>query len=356
MPQVTVITPAHDSAETIAATVTSVREQTFGDWEHVVADDASRDGTATILDRLAAEDPRVRVVVSDANRGPAGARNLAIEHATGELLAFLDADDRLLPAYLDRLVGLYAAASAEGRRVGIVACNAYLEGPAGRLPSTYADQHGDPDGATLTGLLRSNPIFVSALCPAAVVRELGGFSTECWGSEDHDLWLRIVEQGREVIGTPEPLVVYRVAAGSVSSSRLGMARTTQATYRRAWSAAGSTRSSSGSRAAPCERPVRPRPSSGWPSTSRPAGGRESARRCGRCRRSRRLPSASRGAGRTGRVWPSPGRGGPSTRCGRTSASTSSISCPARPVAWRRTRGSSWRRWWRWRRSCGLRHS
>ncbi len=233
MPQVTVITPAHDSAETIAATVTSVREQTFGDWEHVVADDASRDGTATILDRLAAEDPRVRVVVSDANRGPAGARNLAIEHATGELLAFLDADDRLLPAYLDRLVGLYAAASAEGRRVGIVACNAYLEGPAGRLPSTYADQHGDPDGATLTGLLRSNPIFVSALCPAAVVRELGGFSTECWGSEDHDLWLRIVEQGREVIGTPEPLVVYRVAAGSVSSSRLGMARTTQATYRRA---------------------------------------------------------------------------------------------------------------------------
>jgi teichuronic acid biosynthesis glycosyltransferase TuaG len=232
MPRVTVITPAHDSAGTIAATVASVREQTFGDWEHVVADDASRDGTATILNGLAAEEPRLRVVAGETNRGPAAARNLAIEHATGELLAFLDADDKFLPAYLERLVGLYDAATGEGGRVGIVACNAYLEGPAGRLPGTYAERQGEADGATLTGLLRSNPIFVSALCPAALVRELGGFSTECWGSEDHDLWLRIVERGYQVVGAPEPLVVYRVAAGSVSSSRVGMARTTQATYRR----------------------------------------------------------------------------------------------------------------------------
>jgi teichuronic acid biosynthesis glycosyltransferase TuaG len=233
MPRVTVITPAHDSVATIAVTVRSVREQTYADWEHVVADDASRDRTADILDRLAAEDQRLRVVGTPSNLGPAGARNLAVDHATGELLAFLDADDRLLPGYLERLVTLYETALREGRRVGIVSCNAFLEGVDGRLPETYADRFGDPDGATLTDLLRSNPIFVAALSPAAVVRAAGGFSLECWGSEDHDLWLRIVELGYEVIGTPEPLVVYRLAPGSISSGAIGMARTTQSTYRRA---------------------------------------------------------------------------------------------------------------------------
>ncbi len=233
MPRVTVITPAHDSAATIAAAVHSVREQTYGDWEHVVADDASRDRTADILDRLAAEDGRLRVVRSPSNLGPAGARNLALDHATGELLAFLDADDRLLPGYLERLVTLYETALGEGHRVGIVSCDAYVEDVEGRLPETYSDRHGDADGATLTDLLRSNPIFVAALSPAAVVRTAGGFSTECWGSEDHDLWLRIVELGYEVVGTSEPLVVYRLGAGSISSSAIGMARTTQSTYRRA---------------------------------------------------------------------------------------------------------------------------
>lgn len=233
MPRVAVITPAHNSAETIAAAVASVRAQTYGDWEHVVSDDASTDETASALERLAGEDPRLRVVRSDVNRGPAGARNLAVEQAGAELLAFLDADDRLLPNYLDRLVGLYDRAAAGGRRIGIVACNAYLVTASGRLPGTYADRHGRADGATLTDVLRSNPIFVSSLCPADAVRAAGGFSTECWGSEDHDLWLRIIELGYDVIGTSEPLVEYRVAAGSVSDSAIGMARTTQATYRRA---------------------------------------------------------------------------------------------------------------------------
>jgi GT2 family glycosyltransferase len=172
-------------------------------------------------------------VRTSSNVGPAGARNLAIEHATGELLAFLDADDRLLPAYLERLVALYDATRATGRRIGIVGCDAYLEDGRGRLPDTYSDRHGRADGATLTDVLRANPIFVSALCPAAVVATAGGFSTECWGSEDHDLWLRILELGYQVVATPEPLAVYRVADGSISSSAIGMARTTQATYRRA---------------------------------------------------------------------------------------------------------------------------
>jgi cellulose synthase/poly-beta-1,6-N-acetylglucosamine synthase-like glycosyltransferase len=117
--------------------------------------------------------------------------------------------------------------------VGIVACDARLVGPEGPLPQTYGDWVGRPGRITLTRLLRSNTIFVGALAPRALVRELGGFSSECFGSEDHDLWLRIVEAGYDVVYTDEPLAVYRLGESSVSANVLGMARTTQTTYRRA---------------------------------------------------------------------------------------------------------------------------
>lgn len=233
VPRVSVITPAYNAAQVIGETLASVRAQTFTDWEQVIVDDQSTDDTLAAIERTSGSDPRVRIVTADAKLGPAGARNLAIRHAGGDLLAFLDADDAWAPEYLDRQVARYDAEQARTGDVGIVACNAHLVGPDGRLPGTYRDRFGNADGVTLTQLLQANRIFISALVPRAVLDEVGGFSTETWGSEDHDLWLRIVESGRRVVATDEPLVDYRVSEGSVSSSEGGMARTNQATYRRA---------------------------------------------------------------------------------------------------------------------------
>ena len=82
-------------------------------------------------------------------------------------------------------------------------------------------------------MLRGNRVFVSALCPAAAVDEAGGFSPECFGSEDHDLWLRLLELGYELVVNPEPLALYAADVDGISSSAAQMARTEQATYRRA---------------------------------------------------------------------------------------------------------------------------
>lgn len=228
MARVSVIVPAHNAAATLPETLRSIAAQTFADWEAVVADDHSTDGTATAADGI---DERIRVVSSGVNLGPAGARNLAIEHASGELLALLDADDLWLPDYLAEQVALYDRALAGGRPPGIVACDAYLLEGDRRLPGTYAQTYGSPAGIGVDRLLRENPIYVSALFPRAVLEEVGPFSTRTFGSEDHDLWLRIVETGREVIYNPRPLAVYRLRAGSVSADRPRMARTAQATYR-----------------------------------------------------------------------------------------------------------------------------
>jgi glycosyltransferase involved in cell wall biosynthesis len=230
MPRVSVIVPAYNAAEHIGATLQSVVAQTYGDWEAVVADDASTDDTAT---RAAAVDPRVRVVRAEENAGPAATRNLAIANATGELLAFLDADDAWEPDFLEEMVGLYDRQIAGRRRVGIVACDARIVGPDGALRYTHSERTGASGTPDLETLLDGNVIYVSALVPRAIVEEVGGFSTETWGSEDHDLWIRILEQGYEVARIPRTLATYRELDGSVSSSAAAMARTNQATYRRA---------------------------------------------------------------------------------------------------------------------------
>lgn len=231
MPRVSVITPAHDNAATIEATIASVAAQAYGDWELIVCDDASSDATPALVEAAAAADPRVRLVRAPRNLGPSGARNLALAASEAELVAFLDADDRYEPAFLDTLVARY---DAEAPGVGIVCCDAWRVDAGGTRLDRYGEVIGRPEHVDLASLLKANTIILSAsLCPRAAVVAAGGFSDECFGSEDHDLWLRIVEGGGRVVYVPEPLIAYRVAEGSVSSSRLRMARTDQATFRRA---------------------------------------------------------------------------------------------------------------------------
>jgi glycosyltransferase involved in cell wall biosynthesis len=230
MPRVSVIIPAHNAAATLAETLDSVFAQTYTDWEAIVADDASTDNTAAIA---AAYRPRVSCVRTERNLGIGGARNLSIAQATGELIALLDADDFWLPEYLERQVARYDDAVARGENVGVVCCDAYELDPRGRRTHTYSERGGWVAEVTLTTLLRDNTIFVSAIAPRAVVQELGGFSTDCLGTEDYDLWLRIVETGRVVVVAREPLAVYRVSDTSISTNVAGMSRATQTVYRNA---------------------------------------------------------------------------------------------------------------------------
>jgi glycosyltransferase involved in cell wall biosynthesis len=228
--RVSVIIPARNAATVLPEALDSVIAQTYPDWEAIVADDASSDGTHDVA---AAYHPRVSVVRSERNLGIGGARNLAIARARGELLVLLDADDLLLPTYLESQVARYDEASAGGRDVGIVCCDAHELGPGGLRENTYSQRCGWVSHVTLTTLLRHNTVFVSALVPRATVEQLGGFATDCLGAEDYDLWLRIVEAGRDVIAVREPLVIYRVAGPSVSTNVAGMARATQTVYRHA---------------------------------------------------------------------------------------------------------------------------
>ena len=227
MPRVSVIVPAHDAEGFIEATLASVRAQTFTDWEAIVADDASQDATAARVEAI--DDPRIRVVRTEQNLGPAGARNLAARESTGELIALLDADDAWLPEYLEKQVARWEPG------VGVVACDAYLVRDGERLPRTYLQRLPEPPGHPITveRLLRGNPVYVSALFPRALAEQVGWFDEGLFGTEDADLWLRIAETGARIVLNDEPLALYTVAEGSVSSNLGRMGHNMQLLYERA---------------------------------------------------------------------------------------------------------------------------
>jgi glycosyltransferase involved in cell wall biosynthesis len=228
MARVSVIVPAYQAERHLAAALDSIVDQTYDDWEAIVADDGSTDATADVARRY---DDRVRLVRSRVNRGLAATRNLALEHAGGELVALLDSDDRWLPDYLADQLACYDEARG---RVGIVCCDALLEGPGVPAGARYAERFGTPPPVVdASVLLAGNPIFVSALVPRAVIAEAGGFDASLRSVEDLDLWLRIVERGYAVVYNPKALAVYRLSAGTLSTDALMMARSRQVVYRAA---------------------------------------------------------------------------------------------------------------------------
>ena len=116
MPAISVIVPVYQAEALLPQCVESVLAQTFSDWELLLIDDGSRDGSPTLCDGYAARDPRIRVFHKP-NGGVSTARNLGLEQATGPYIAFLDADDAFEPAALETLWYLREKAGADSLAV-----------------------------------------------------------------------------------------------------------------------------------------------------------------------------------------------------------------------------------------------
>lgn len=101
-PSVTIVMTAFDASATLAQSVHSVQQQTCANWELVIIDDHSGDGTRALIERLAGQDDRIRPIFKPANEGTYVARNEGIRAANGEFVTFLDSDDWMHPLRLER--------------------------------------------------------------------------------------------------------------------------------------------------------------------------------------------------------------------------------------------------------------
>ncbi len=103
-PIVSIVIPTYNREHLLPIAVDSVRAQTFGDWELLIVDDHSTDGTRELVEQWSAEDGRIRYLVNERTKGPAGARNTGIDHSRREYVAFLDSDDEWMPYHLEKMV------------------------------------------------------------------------------------------------------------------------------------------------------------------------------------------------------------------------------------------------------------
>lgn len=210
-PVVSVVMAAYNGAALIRETIDSVLAQTMPDFEIVIADDCSRDATAAVVESI--DDPRVRLIRSDQNGGPAVARSLAMAHARGRFVAGLDQDDLCRP---DRFARQLAYLDAH-RDVVLVASTIAMFGPEGNRTDPYPDLV-DPAAIDWTMLLLNPLAWSTALMRGEAARALQPFERDAYRfAEDFDLYHRIRAYGR--IGRiAEPLVRYRLHAGGASQA------------------------------------------------------------------------------------------------------------------------------------------
>jgi teichuronic acid biosynthesis glycosyltransferase TuaG len=219
---VSVITPTYNSEKYISECIDSVRAQTFQDWEMVIVDDCSSDGTIAVLESYQRIDPRVILIQNESNLGPATTRNRAIERASGRYIAFLDSDDVWLPVKLDTQLGFmeangadlsytsYEKISEDGDRTGRIV----------HVPPT-----------TSYGQLLNHSV-IGCLTAIYDTQSVGKtYMPEIKRRQDYALWLKILRNGHVARGLDEPLAYLRVHKGSLSSNKLTSLRYTWQVYR-----------------------------------------------------------------------------------------------------------------------------
>jgi glycosyltransferase involved in cell wall biosynthesis len=108
-PPLSVVMPVYNALPYLHESIASILAQTFADFEFVILDDGSTDGTAAALREWARRDPRIRLVTSPRNLGLAGSSNLVVAHATAPLIARMDGDDVAHPERLERQLAVMRA-------------------------------------------------------------------------------------------------------------------------------------------------------------------------------------------------------------------------------------------------------
>jgi glycosyltransferase involved in cell wall biosynthesis len=223
---VSVIVPAWNAGATIDATLLSVRAQTYSPLEIVVVDDGSMDGTASVVEAHAADDPRIHLI-RQTNQGVAAARNAGIAAAKGEFVAPVDADDLWHP---DKIRLQVEAMRMAGAKAGLCCTGVHAIDAEARIVGTYVP---DPGPFALASLCRVNLVGngSSALMPRALVVACGGYDPSlraagAQGCEDWQLYLRIVESHSFTV-VPACLTGYRQHPGQMSGRLEEMVRSAE---------------------------------------------------------------------------------------------------------------------------------
>lgn len=210
MNKVSIIMPSYNAAKFIAASIQSVIEQTYNNWELLITDDCSKDDTVKIVEQFLEKDNRIKLFSTGKNSGPACARNKSLENATGKYIAFLDSDDVWVSHKLETQLKFM------------------IEKNIAFSFSSYSvmKEDGTPIGNTINvpkvigyhGYLRNT--IIGCLTVIIDREKTGNFIIpNIKTSEDMALWLNIMKRGFKAWGLQVPLAQYRVVSKSLTSKK-----------------------------------------------------------------------------------------------------------------------------------------
>tara|TARA_B100000929_G_scaffold281367_1_gene260331 strand:+ start:761 stop:1546 length:786 start_codon:yes stop_codon:yes gene_type:complete len=219
---VSVIMPAYNSEVFISESIQSVINQTYPNWELLVIDDASSDSTKKIAEKFSSEDNRIRFFQNSSNSGTHHSRNRGIKAASGDFIAFLDADDLWKPEKLEKQLKILS-------KPNIAACfssyelidekGTHLNKMIEALPVLHYDKLLKANYVgNLTGIYNVN-ILGKIYCPDISKRQ------------DWALWLKVLEEGGPMEGIQESLAFYRKRKNSISKNKIEMLKYNFSVYR-----------------------------------------------------------------------------------------------------------------------------
>ncbi|MFN3193546.1 MAG: glycosyltransferase family 2 protein [Aureliella sp.] len=213
VPHVSVVMPAYNAGAYLLDAVASIVEQSYSNWELVVVNDGSTDGTSEMLNWFAKQDSRIRVI-HQANSGIVAALNHACQEAKAPLLMRMDCDDIALPNRMTEQVAVM-----HSNEDCVVVGGGILEFDCDGDPLCFnrlAQEHDEIVSALLQR--RTGHFHPTTMIRAEAFHAVGGYRPQYEWVEDHDLWLRISELG-ELRNVPDIVLCYRQHSKSVCWSR-----------------------------------------------------------------------------------------------------------------------------------------
>lgn len=195
---VSILIPCYNQANYIAETLDSVLAQTYPHWEAIVINDGSPDNTREVVSPYVEKDMRIRYIEIP-NGGVSAARNRALQEAKAEWVVPLDADDRLMPTFLEET--LQAAKTYTDATVIATEVN-YFDGKSGRMDVGFKDYRTQ---------LFKNQIVCTCLFRKADALAINGYDEDMHiGLEDWEFFIRLLYKDKRVVMLPRILFEYRI--------------------------------------------------------------------------------------------------------------------------------------------------
>lgn len=221
---VSIIIPVYNASRFLEETINSIQEQTYSNWEAIFIDDCSSDNSYNLIKKYQKEDKRIKLIKNKTNSGSAVSRNNGIDHAEGDYLCFLDADDKWHPKKIEKQLKFMKKLNCEfsftGYQFADEKCN-----PNGKIVSV-------PDKINYQQTLKNTTIWTST-----VMFDMEKLSKEdiympnVARGQDTATWWKVLKKIDCAYGLNEVLSYYRRSEGTLSSNKFIALKRTWNLYR-----------------------------------------------------------------------------------------------------------------------------